>query len=297
MDVVITYVNGNDPLWQADYAAAVGGDPLRKRFCDWGTLRYLFRGIETHLPFVERVFLVVARESQVPEWVDRTAVSVVLHRDFIPGEYLPLFNASAIELFLHRIPGLGERFLYFNDDVFPVGDLSEADFFADGRAATGFSRHLFAFNGFKRLVRNADRTARKACGMPPSPFFLRPQHTCTPMVREACAELFGRAETDLRASVSRIRSERDVNQYVFTDYLYYQGRALRRRLSCRHFSLSVASAGRVEAFLSHPDRKLVCINDVEMTDARFSALRERIVSAFDHRYPVCSRFERERTQP
>ena len=32
MDAVITYVNGLDPLWQQDYATAVGGDTLEKRF-------------------------------------------------------------------------------------------------------------------------------------------------------------------------------------------------------------------------------------------------------------------------
>ena len=87
MDIVIAYVDGSDPLWQADYRAAVPGFPMAKRFRDWGTLPYLFRGIERHLGFVEQIFLVVARESQVPAWIDRSAVTVVLHRDFIPENF------------------------------------------------------------------------------------------------------------------------------------------------------------------------------------------------------------------
>ena len=121
MDAVITFVDGLDPLWQADYAAWHGGKaPLAKRFRDWGTLPYLLRGIERFMPFVEKVHLVVARESQVPQWVSDQEVHVVLHRDIIPEEFLPMFNSCSIEMFLHRIPGLSEEFLYFNDDMFPV---------------------------------------------------------------------------------------------------------------------------------------------------------------------------------
>ena len=66
MDAVITYVNGLDPVWQASYSKAAGVPALAKRFRDWGTLKYLLRGIENCMPFIDDVFLVVASGSQVP---------------------------------------------------------------------------------------------------------------------------------------------------------------------------------------------------------------------------------------
>ncbi|MBR0111947.1 MAG: hypothetical protein IJM00_06875, partial [Bacteroidales bacterium] len=117
MDAVITYVNGNDPLWRQDYASVVGGTALTKRYRDFGTLQYLLRGIAKHMPFIRNVYLVVARESQVPAWIDPAQVHVVLHRDILPAAALPTFNSTAIEMFLHRIPGLDEEYLYFNDDM------------------------------------------------------------------------------------------------------------------------------------------------------------------------------------
>jgi hypothetical protein len=66
---------------------------LEKRFRDWGTLRYLFRGIAENMPFVRKVHLVVSHESQVPEWVNREEVHIVLHKDIIPAEFLPTFNS------------------------------------------------------------------------------------------------------------------------------------------------------------------------------------------------------------
>ena len=116
MDAVITYVNGLDPVWQSEYSKCVGMETfLEKRFRDWGTLKYLLRGICVNMPFVRNVYLVVSGDTQVPSWVDREQLRIVRHSDIIPSELLPVFNSQAIEMFLHRIEGLDEEFLYFND--------------------------------------------------------------------------------------------------------------------------------------------------------------------------------------
>lgn len=292
MDAVISFVDGIDPLWQADYAAWHGGKaPLAKRFRDWGTLRYLLRGIERNMPFIDKVHLVVSRESQVPAWVsDR--VHVVLHSDIIPGEYLPVFNSCSIEMFLHRIPGLGEQFLYFNDDMFAVAPCEAEDFFPGGKAAMGFARCLIADSLYRRQTRNADRLARKALGLKPGLTFRRPQHCPSPMLRSASESAFAAVETDILAQVSRTRTPENVNQYLFLDYLFYSGRAINRRLSNKHLSLAVSSAGKIEAFLADPTHKLCCINDVEMSDEQYSLLRRRILAAFDRLLPEPSRFEK-----
>ena len=137
MDVVITYVNGLDPVWQKSYEKYTNTPILEKRFRDWGTLKYLFRGIEKNMPFIRKVHLVVSGESQVPEWVNRDEVNVVLHSDIIPAEYLPTFNCNPIEMHLHRIKDLDEEYLYFNDDMFPMRACKPTDFFRDGKGVIG----------------------------------------------------------------------------------------------------------------------------------------------------------------
>lgn len=293
MDAVITYVNGADPLWHADYKAFAGEPMLAKRFRDWGTLRYLFRGIESNMPFVDRVFLVVSRESQVPDWVNRETVTVVLHKDFIPEDRLPTFNASMIEMFLHRIPGLGERFLYLNDDIFPLRPVVADDLYKDGRPAKKMSLHLFAPNAFKRLCRCSDRAARKASGKRPSPFFLRPQHSITPMLKSVCEEVFQKLEPQIMESLSPVRRDGNFNQYLFSDYLYYTGRAVSRRISHKHCSLAVYSAKEIAGFILEPKTDFVCINDVEMPQMRFVESREVLMNAFALAFPNRSRYERE----
>ena len=49
---------------------------------------------------------------------DRPGLTVVDHRDIIPAAALPLFDSGNIESYIHRIPGLSERFFYLNDGTF-----------------------------------------------------------------------------------------------------------------------------------------------------------------------------------
>ena len=46
----------------------------------------------------------------------------------MPEAYLPSYNSSAIELNIHRIRGLSEHFIYFNDDMFKIKDTQPSDF-------------------------------------------------------------------------------------------------------------------------------------------------------------------------
>ena len=291
MDAVITYVDGRDPLWLEDYRSFVDGTAMAKRFRDWGTLPFLLRGIEKHMPFVQNVFLVVARESQVPSWVDRSRVRVVLHSEIIPERFLPVFNSTAIELFMWRIPGLGEEFIYFNDDFFPMMDCVPEDFFDCGRAAIHFSRHFFWFSQYLRHTRNSDRLAARAACVRRRLQFVRPQHICTPLLRSGCEEAFGRVEAGILDSVTRVREDWNVNYYFFCDYLRFTGRTVDRKLSRKHFSLAVTSADKLCRFIAHPDRKMMCVNDVKVPEETYNELRGKWLEAFKGAFPVKSSFE------
>ena len=292
MDIVITYVNGLDPVWQRDYEKHTNQPVLEKRFRDWGTLRYLFRGIEVNMPFIRKVHLIVSHESQVPEWVNRDEVNVVLHKDIIPAEYLPTFNCNPIEMHLHRIEGLDEEYLYFNDDIFPVKPCSASDFFHEGKCYLGMSRHLFAFDMFKKICRNSNRLARKALGLKPSLCFLRPQHICTPMFKSECEELYAKVSDEIaKTCLARTRSGDNLNQYLFLDYIFLKGRLINKRLSKKHISVGVTSVSRLRNAIVKPSKSLICINDVQLSESRYQELRSALLNAFEEHFPQKSKYE------
>ena len=135
IDFVLPWVDGNDPAWRAEkaqYAPDVGGDARDIRFRDWGNLHYWFRGVERFAPWVNRVHLITW--GHLPEWLnaDHPKLNIVRHADYIPPEYLPTFSSHPIELNIHRIEGLSDRFVYFNDDIFLLNPVREQDFFRRG---------------------------------------------------------------------------------------------------------------------------------------------------------------------
>ena len=292
MDIVITYVDGNDPVWKKDYEKTTNVPVMDKRFRDWGTLKYLLRGIENKMPFIRNVYLVVSHPSQVPSWVDQSQLNIVLHKDIIPEEFLPTFNCNPIEMHLHRIPGLDEEYLYFNDDIFPVAECKPTDFFRDGKPVIGYYNHYFACGMFKKICRNSDRLARKVLGMKPSFRFTRPQHACAPLLKSQCEELYAKAEPQIReTSATRTRTENNLNWYLFMDYMNYKGMVIKEKISNKHFSVAIASAESLSRFLNAPTRNMVCINDVRLSEKRYGQLRGAIIDAFESIYPSKSKFE------
>ena len=287
MDIVITYVDGNDPVWKKDYEKYTNV-PVR----DWGTLKYLLRGIEVNMPFIRNVYLVVSHTSQVPEWADTQNLKIVLHSDIIPKEYLPTFNCNPIEMHLHRIDGLDEEYLYFNDDLYPLRPCKPEDFFRGGKGVLKFSKHYFVSGMYKHICKNSDTNARKALGMPGSCRFIRPQHTCTAMLKSQCEELYGKIEPVILKSLTRTRTADNLNQYLFLDYQYFKGLMIDEKISNKHFSVALTSPEKLKAYILNPDRNLLCVNDVRLSEKKYEALREAMLSAMETRFPSRSRFEK-----
>lgn len=135
IDFVITWVDGNDPVWQqekAKYQGETSGDTRASRYREWGFLKYWFRSIEKNAPWVRYIHFVTF--GHIPDWLDTSnpKLRIVKHTDFIPSQYLPTFSCRPIEFNLHRIDGLSEQFVYFNDDMYLLQLTSEKDFFVKG---------------------------------------------------------------------------------------------------------------------------------------------------------------------
>ncbi|MEX1166996.1 MAG: stealth family protein, partial [Hydrogenophaga sp.] len=129
IDIVYLWVDGNDPAWRAKrHAAALGlGAAEAKamapfgnvegRFRDNDELRYSLRALERFFPGHGHVYLVT--DGQRPSWLrESRRITVVNHADLLPADRLPTFDSGNIESYIHRIPGLSERYFYLNDDVF-----------------------------------------------------------------------------------------------------------------------------------------------------------------------------------
>jgi hypothetical protein len=134
IDFVLTWVDGDDEKWKNEFNQHQGleGDTRENRFRNWDNLQYLFRAFETFTPWVNKIYFVTY--GHTPVWLNtqHPKLVIVKHEDFLDEKNLPLFNSCAIEVNLHRIKGLGEKFVYFNDDTFILKPISSKAFFKKG---------------------------------------------------------------------------------------------------------------------------------------------------------------------
>jgi hypothetical protein len=113
------------------------------------------------------------------------------------------------------------------------------------------------------------------------------------MLKSQCDELYAKVEDEIRkTSAERTRTEENLNQYLFLDYMNYKGMVIREKISNKHFSVAIASADSLRDFLHNPTRNLVCINDVRLSESRYETLRGAILNAFESAFPDKSRFEK-----
>ena len=99
-------------------------------------------------------------------------------------------------------------------------------------------------------------------------------------------------ESEIVDTLTPTRTAKNVTQYLFTNYLYLQGKIIPRRQPRKHFSVAVASVDKIRRFLENPDRRLVCINDVKLSEERYSEMRDMLHASFERMFPQKSKFER-----
>ena len=146
VDIVYLWVDGQDVGWRAKRRHALrqlsadGNHAIEAiarfgnvegRFRDNDELLYSLRALEKFFPDHGHIYLVT--DGQTPDWLKASdRMTLVDHRELIPAASLPTFDSSNIESYIHRIPGLSERYFYFNDDVFFGAPVNLDDWFWPG---------------------------------------------------------------------------------------------------------------------------------------------------------------------
>jgi len=135
IDLVITWVNGTDP----DFLELLkknnpenADETEASRFRDMNQLKYSIRSFQKYAPWIRNIILLT--NGQVPVWLntDHPNVRVVTHEEiFADKSHLPTFSSPAIEINMHRIPGLSNRFIYANDDFFLMKPICPDIFITD----------------------------------------------------------------------------------------------------------------------------------------------------------------------
>lgn len=308
VDVVYTWVDGDDPAWRermtAARAAATGHRPAHAtaeaRFRGFDELRYSLRSVEMYAPWVNHVWLVTDR--QVPSWLrtDHPRLTVVDHRDiWVDPELLPVFNSHAIESQLHRIDGLAEHYVYLNDDVFLGRALPPSALFEPGGALRFFPSSSQVGIGPRAAddpatvaaAKNGRQLLRRSVGVSPTQKITHVAHAQRRSVAYELAERF--AEDYRRVAGSRFRSADDISPvWLHQWYAHATGRAVAMRLAYQYVDLvSPAAQRRLRILARRRDLDVFCLNQSEDPAVDPGVLRRRLGAFLQAYYPFTSSFE------
>ena len=328
IDVVISWVDGNDPEWRASKAewekkikgiTDSGNGDLRYR--DWDNLQYIFRGIETFMPWVNKVHFVTW--GHLPAWLNTECekLHIVNHKDYIPEEYLPTFNSNTIDLNFHRIPGIAEQFLYFNDDMFVIQKSEPEDFFVNG-----LPKDLAVVSpspAFRDVICNIEcnnlgiindyftpadikKNRKKWYSSKYGKFMLRTMifskfssiiglfepHVPFSHLRSTMTELWDKEFDALDQTCrNKFRTKEDVNEWLFRQWQIMSG-----KFEPRRYDFGIYTRGSeyeyVSSLFKNPGHThLVCIND-STTVTDYEECKKQINKALDELLPDKSKFEK-----
>ena len=298
IDFVITWVDMDDPKWKKDFTEYSGkidnsrNEVSEARFRDYGFLKYWFRGVEKFAPWVRKIHFVTC--GQKPDWLDENnpKINLVNHEDYIPKQFLPCFNSSLIEIYLHRIPGLSEHFVYFNDDFFIINNIPEKRFFANGlpndiatfRYNSGMGLWSKCLKNNIRLInlhfdkkevlrRDHDKWYNKSYGKKarlnyllkyyPRFITLRTPHNAQPYLRSTFEDVWENCEPELtKMSSNRFRSPEDYTQELFRTWQICKNNfePYNTYNDTKMFPLVLKSKQAIKA-LYEQSYSLVCLND------------------------------------
>jgi len=142
-------------------------------------------------------------------------------------------------MFLHKISGLAEHFIYLNDDSFVLHNVSKSAFFE----LDGLPINNYHFKQLKKdknslgvlypIYKKSFQLAMRAAG---ATFYrnrktaLVPCHHPKPMLKSVCKKLWCRIPDQIRESLTPFRSEKSVSNYMFCNYMLLTGQTHDREI-------------------------------------------------------------------
>lgn len=178
IDAIIPWVDGSDPALAAKLHKYARRTALKQedvaaptRYANLGEIFWCVASLNKFAPWFHKIYIITDNQDpgiepflkeHFPE--GHIPVEIIDHKVIFRGyeQFLPVFNSLSIEIMKHRIPGLSERFVAFNDDFMLVSPVSPTDFFTeDGKVVCYADRYFLPWVRFTRAIKRRKNDGEK----------------------------------------------------------------------------------------------------------------------------------------
>lgn len=310
IDIVYTWVDGNDPKWLTRKNNALTGvDVLatnetatgHSRFASRNELKYSLRSVEAYASWVNHIYIVT--DDQVPDWLDTShpKITIVDHRDiFSDTSNLPVFNSHAIESQLHHIPGLNERYLYMNDDIFFMKPITSDLFFT----SNGFSKFFPSTAPLDTQPRSGEDMPVLSAAKQGRDFIREThrrvatnkfKHTPHPQLKSVLAEMeleHPQVFNSVAKSKFRHADDYSIASGLYHFHAYATGKAIIGNIKYKYVDIGVPEASlMLDWLLRHGGPEVLCLNDTHSEENEEERLANVLHTFLENRFPIPSSFE------
>ena len=292
IDIIVPWVNPNDPVWRKDFEYWKQKETGQKdacRFRDMGVFNYWFRCIEKNMPWVRYVFLVLASPSQIPSWlnVNHPKLKIVYHEQFIPKEELPTFNSSVINCYMPFIEELSDNYILFNDDFFVVKPVYENEFFVNNRPC--IRGHLMSMipRGNTPWYNNIGNNFNYMNKLFGKQQHLYPDHGPIAFIKNLQLFIWNKMENEFTNALNNSRFRKNKN---ITDWIFLDAQHLTKKIN--NNSKSIVQYINKPNF--HFNNKIICLNDNErLSQDQYNQFKIQVKNELNKILKNKSNFENE----
>ena len=310
MDIVVTYVDDNKK-WREEFNYWKGRETSKgqadinnrqafgeERIRDWGTFKYWFRGIEKNMPWINKIFLVVQDESQVPIWLNRNnpKLRIVYHEDFMPKEILPVYNVVPILMYLCNIEDLGEYYVISDDDEFFLNLIKPDRFVRENKPVHADNRIPFEYYDmntsdkvfFEILNNNLKIEEKYMKEKVKYGFYHLPDVRKKSFNQKILKENYNEILESYK--YSKFRNEHNISATIFSDLLKICNEAYIDNSLYENCSYCCLKSD--VDFNLYRDKDIVCFNDTELLD-NYIETKKKFVAFLEEMLPNKCSFEKE----
>ena len=299
IDIVIPFVDNNDPDWQYIFIKESKKQDRNynrnnSRYRRWNNFKYWFRGVAKFMPWIRKVHLILMQPSQIPEWLNTSSVNIVYHKDIIPEEYLPTFNSNTIEMFIHNIPDLSEHFVYSNDDMFAIGNLSPDNFFdKDGNPKTIVQWYSpKELSVWEQMLSNDANLIKEHFKLDEKGTFFKNGHNMQACLKSVRKEVFDLYKDRILKSCTQFRDTKNYTPILFYGWQYYKYPNTTSKLNQTYIGLQDVDEDILSSIIINKNKQyqLVCLNDGGGV-RNYKVLKKTIINSFKELLPDKCKYE------
>ena len=301
IDYVFPCVFNDDPEWQKTYIEEMkknGQLPIldHPRFRSFNIEKYILRSIEKYASWIDKVFIILSSESQIRDWMNTDKIRIIYHKEFIPEEFLPTFNSSTIEMFLHNIPDLSEYFIYGNDDMFFCNNVEISDFFENGLPCLGYVK-----DEFKKVetpyFRRCFNSMKLACDTLGDKDWIENQymyyanHMCEPKLKSTDKMLYENNKDLIHSRITKFRNQGNFIQYTGSYWQIVSNKYVYKNIPHIYLDMQDKNIDDICNFIDNKihNYKMFCVNDNVIRSTEEG--NKKIINTFEKLFTEKSKYE------